>query len=273
MSVPTNSLTIKEWWVYAEHLAANHTSINHVPDTHVAYVRKEFPELQGADFQDLQSPCLIAEAPESNGIDNLSNNLLAQRFLAWTIAKRVDVQTGTYAERIDAEVECEDIAMEVLARLRAERIHRGGQVFADVKMNEWEGLLLSPFMPAGWVGYRIMVPVQVSDRRLKHDAANWTDAPGTTILNDLTGISCANLNHSTLGLTPTQRLNCLGVNVNDEDGNLIERVPAGGVYVDEAGGGGGANLYNINVWVDGVLRSTLTNVDPSVDNTLTVTLN
>lgn len=209
MSVPNNSLTIKEWWVYAEHLAANNTAINHVPGTHVAFVRSSFPELQGADFQELQSPALIAEAPDSTGIDNNSNNLLVQRFLAWTIAKRIDVQEATYAQRIDAELECETIALKVLGRLRRERIHMNGQVFADVKMSEWEGEPISPFLPAGWVGYRIMVPVQVNDKRLIYDAADWNDPIGSVIYRDLTGISCANLNHPTLGLTQAQRLNCI----------------------------------------------------------------
>lgn len=255
-----NSLSIKEWWTYAEHLAANHPGILHVPDTHVAFSRWEFPELIGANFNDLQSPCLIAEAPESDGVDNSSNNLLARRHIAFTIAKRVEVG-GTIAERMDAEQECETIAMQVLARFRHERIHRGGQVFADVKMNGWEGVRLSPFLPDGWVGYRIMVPVFVNDIRLKHDNENWLDDIGTALLYDLSGMSCANLNHITLGLTTTQRLSCILPGYDFADAATLDALTdqqetdliaafggsGGGVGIAALRDGDGDLLFNTNV--------------------------
>jgi lysophospholipase L1-like esterase len=208
MSVPTNSLTIKEWFVFAEHLATNHTLIGHSA-TERHYVRSEFVDLQGAAFSDLHSPALIAEAPDSEGLDAASNNLLARRYLAWTVVKQLDGSDNPNA-RLDAELECETLAQHVLARLRAERIHRGGNVFADVLMDQWEGSVMTPFLKAGWAGYRIMVPVLVNDQRLKHDPANWQDQPGAPLLlRDVSGLSCPNLNHPTLGLTQEQRLQCV----------------------------------------------------------------
>lgn len=243
MSVPTNSLTIKQWWVYAEYLAVNHTALAHVPGSNVAYSRVDFAELHGANFDDLASTALLAEAPESEGIDKSSNNLLARRFLSWYIVKRLP-EAGDAAARIDAELECETIALQVLARLRAERIHRGGQVFADVEMDAWQGDVVSPFLPQHWAGYRIMVPVKVSDSRLKHDAANWTDPIGTTILNDLSGVSCANINHATLGLTAAQRRTCVlpqfdfatdadfDALTDQQEDDLTDRLGGGGADVD-----------------------------------------
>lgn len=244
MSVPSNSLTSRQWWAYAEHLAANHVDIAHVPDSNRAYVRMSFPELQGADFNDLASPCLIAETVESEGVDNSSNNLLAQRYLAYTIAKRVD-PNGDYADRILAEDDCERIAFEVLARFREERIHRGGQVFADVKMNQWQGDLISPFLPSAWVGYRIMVPIMVSDRRLKHDAGKWSDAPGNVLLSDISGLSCPAINHPTLGLTAAQRLGCVLPQYDFSDPDTLDALTAQqetdleAAFGDGSSGGGG----------------------------------
>jgi hypothetical protein len=239
MSVPTNSLTIKEWFVFAEHLATNHTLIGHSP-TERHYVRSEFVDLQGAAFSDLHSPALIAEAPDSEGLDAASNNLLARRYLAWTIVKQLDGSDNPNA-RLDAELECETLAQHVLARLRAERIHRGGNVFADVLMDQWEGSVMTPFLKAGWAGYRIMVPVLVNDQRLKHDPANWDDQVGAPLLlRDVSGLSCPNLNHPTLGLTQEQRLQCVlpqydfseddtfNALTDQQEDDLAERLGGGG---------------------------------------------
>jgi hypothetical protein len=206
--IPNNSLTWKEWFALAEHLATNLETIGHEPPDNVRYVRASFPELQAVAFSNLSSPALIADAPDSEGIDNSSNNLLARRYLAWTIVKRLGDNNG-YADIIDAELECETIALSVLARLRAERIHKGGKVFADVQMDAWEGDGITPFLNNGWAGYRIMVPVQVSDQRLKYDPTLWTDGVGSWTYSDLTGLSCAALNHPTLGLSDAQRLGCI----------------------------------------------------------------
>lgn len=176
MSVPTNSLTLKQWFAMGETLASIYTDIGHVigdaNNRHFARVR--FPELQGAAFDELKSPSLLFETPESVGIDNSSSNLLVNKYLGFTVAKRIEDATD-FAALLDAEDTCEAMALQVLARLRKMRIHLGGTTFADVEMDKWEGDAVSPFLKESWAGYRIMIPVKVSEKRMVYNKSKWTD--------------------------------------------------------------------------------------------------
>jgi hypothetical protein len=204
--LPQNSLGLKEWFSYAEWLATHLADIGHTP-TERHYARLAFPELQSLNTLDLRFPALLADTPEAEGVDNSSNNLLTRRYLAWTIVK--PVEAGNWDAVVDAEDECERIALQVLARLRKDRIHRNGQVFADVDMNGWQGDTVSVFAGIGYAAYRIMVPVLNAERRLVYDAAKWIGDDGPPLLVDVSGLSCTNLNHPTLGLTTQQRLTCI----------------------------------------------------------------
>lgn len=257
MSVPVNSLTFREWFEYAEHLARNLTPIGHNPEAGIVrYARVRFQEVISLSINELQGPCLLAEMPVSEGIDNKSNNLLAQRYLAWTIADRVDNQT-TDVQRMAKETNCESLALRVLGRLRADRIHlqKAGTsgVFADVAIDRWEGECITEFLSGNWVGYRIMVPVLVNDKRLTYDPQFWSDGIGQGLFTDLTGLSCAALNHPTLGLTLAQRLQCILPQYDfsseatqdavtpQQQQDLIEWLGAGG-----GGGGSTTAIFQLN---------------------------
>jgi hypothetical protein len=269
-ALPQNSLSLKEWFDYAEWLATNLSDIGHTPtDRH--YTRLAFPELQSIATLDLRYPALLADTPEAEGVDNSSNNLLTRRYLAWTIVKPV-TQTGNWSELLEAEDECERIALQVLARLRKDRIHRGGQVFGDVDMNGWQGDTVSPFVGVGYAAYRIMVPVLNTERRLVYDPARWIGEDGPPLLVDVSGLSCTNLNHPTLGLTTQQRLTCIlgGYDFADAATLAALTVQQRADLEDEFGGSGSggvcppttvngttSNIPNITVVQGGVQVGTL----------------
>ncbi len=211
MSIPQNSLTLREWFALGEELAARNTDIGHVigDAAHCHFSRYRFVETASKVFDELKSPALLLETPESGGIDNSSNNLLVSKYLAFTIAKRLE-DDRDHAERVLAEDECESIAMQTIARLRKMRIHLGGQTFGDVEVARWEGDVMGPpFLNPNWAGYRVMLPVKVNERRLTYDPAKWNDDVAVPRLVDLTAITCANLNDPSFGLTTSQRNTCL----------------------------------------------------------------
>jgi hypothetical protein len=239
--LPQNSLGLKEWFSYAEWLATHLADIGHTP-TERHYARLAFPELQSLNTLDLRFPALLADTPEAEGVDNSSNNLLTRRYLAWTIVK--PVEAGNWDAVVDAEDECERIALQVLARLRKDRIHRNGQVFADVDMNGWQGDTVSVFAGIGYAAYRIMVPVLNAERRLVYDAAKWIGDDGPPLLVDVSGLSCTNLNHPTLGLTTQQRLTCIlgGYDFSDAATLAALTVQQRADLEDEFGGSGSGGV-------------------------------
>lgn len=223
MSVPTNSLTLKQWFSLGETIAETNVDIGHVigDDEQRHFSRGRFPELQSAAFDNLKSPALIFETPESGGIDQSANNLLATKYLAWTVAIRLE-EENNFVELIDAEDRCEEIALQILSGLRQMRIHLGGLTFADVEMDKWEGDAVSPFLKTSWAGYRIMIPVKVTEKRLKYNPGKWTNDSRPPLMADLTRISCANLNDPTLGLTLVQRRDCILPTYNFADPAILD---------------------------------------------------
>lgn len=269
--IPSNSLTIKEWLQFAEHIASSLVSIGHTSSAK-HFARSRFPDLQTDEFDDLRSPALVVEVPESSGVDNSSSNLLVNRYLAYTIVVRLQ-NAGDRAELMNAELQAETIAMQVLARLRTDRIHKGGTVFGDVKMSQWEGDSVTPFLKENWAGYRIMVPVQVKDTRLTYDAGLWNDDDAPPLLRDLTGISCPNLNDPTMGLTTAQRLGCILPTYDFSDtATLAALTDDQEADLTAAYGDGGSGTVDVVILVDGVSQGTIPNVPTNVDQTITVTL-
>jgi len=228
---PNNSLTLKEWFQLAENYAAQFAAIGHVigDQENRHYARKRFDELHSSVMNNLKSPALLADTPEEEGVGGVENNM-KQVYLAYTVAIRLTEQ-GNAEELQDAETDAQRIALQILARMRRDRRDRPpGTVFAHVNMEGWQGDVISYMFAGTWAGYRVMVPVQVAAAALKYDAGQWDDDNGAPLLTDASGLSCPNLNHPSLGLTPQQRLDCLGVDVRSTGGSLVQRVPAGGTY-------------------------------------------
>lgn len=234
--------TLKSWFQYMENLARSNQSLLHTGDANCHFVRSTFAELMGAIATKVKSPCMVVESYEAEGVDRKSNNLLIRRHLAFTIIKQLtDRQSQT--QLLDFETDCETIALKVLARMYYDRLDstRTGrakaQQFANIDLDAWQGDVMSDLLTGNWAAYRIQVPVINADDRLKMNAADWDDTNEVPLLEDLTGLSCTNLNHPTLGLTDEQRENCLYVIIYEADGVTERtRIPAGGTYtLTEAG--------------------------------------
>lgn len=228
--------TLKTFFQYMENLARSNQSLLHT-DANRHFVRSNFSELVGKAFEDLQSPAMLVDTYEAEGIDRTSDNLLVKRYVAFTIIKRI-TEKGNHAQLLDLETDCETIAMKVLARMKYDRrsattnMRAKQQLFADVDLNAWEGHVLNEMLNGAWAAFRIQVPIINADDRLTMNAADWDDTKEQPIFYDISGLSCANLNDPSQGLTDEQRLNCLAVTVYESDGTTVNAlVPAGGSYV------------------------------------------
>lgn len=279
MSRLHQELTIKGWFQYMEELATRHVLIGH-STTERHYTRGIFQAIQ-EQFKGLKSPALLVEAPESEGIDKRSDNLLVQRYVAFTVAKKIPTgKAGDHATALDLELDCETIALQLLARMKRDQLHYADQKFARVELDAWQGESASALLPPGsWVGYRIMVPVMNVDRRLAHDSGNWSDDTSPPALNDATQLSCANLRHPTLGLTREQRDGCLLPTYDFGDpltqGALTEeQIEALRAYLgveDSGSGSGGACPVTVRIWYQGEVKATVPDLDPCVDNEIIIT--
>lgn len=257
MSIPANSLTLLQWFGLGETLAQAFTDIGHDPNnpSEQRYCRVRFPELPNMEFKHLGSPALLLETPESGGIDKSSSNLLVGKYLAFWVVKRLD-EKGDDLERLNAEDHCEEMALQVLAKLRQLRIHLGGPTFGDVQMDGWEGDVGTPFLKPMWAGYRIMVPVQVSEARLKYNPSKWGNMPAPMV--DLSRLTCTNLNDPTYGVTYQSLINCLLPRLDFSDLATQAKVTQGQREDLTVWLGGGADELTLNIFLDDVLQETIT---------------
>jgi hypothetical protein len=156
-----------------ETLAAQHVAIGHSTNT-VRFTRMWLEELL-ADVHtklDGTTACLVAEPYDTTLVDNKSNNLLAERLLAFSVVKKVNPPTDRDAAVL-AEATCEEIALDILGRMRQDRLPDGTtKVFGDLLLEQVEGTVLPMAMP-GWVGFRIQVPAQNVERRAVYRANRW----------------------------------------------------------------------------------------------------
>ncbi len=168
-------LTIRTWFTYMETLAAEHVAIGHAAGGPVRYTRMWLDQLLGEVNSKLdgQACCLVAEPYDTAFIDNKSNNILAERLVAFSVIKKV--VPGNLEATVDAEATCEEVALDILGRMRKDRLTPGSNVFGDLKLEQAEGTLLPMVANGGWVGYRIQVPVQNVERRAVYRANRWTN--------------------------------------------------------------------------------------------------
>lgn len=209
MSRTHYQMTLKAFHAYMENLATQMEAIGHTTSS-CHFVRMSLLDALEANLTKLNSPAMLVENYDARGVDAKSNNLMVQRMVAFTIAKKLPGKDkDNPATRLDYETDCETIALQVLARMRKDRVHLGGSVFADVDLDAWEGEVATPFFAGDWAAYRVMVPVSNVDRRLAYDSGLWSDDSTPAVPVDVSGLSCSNLNDASLGLTDQQRLVCV----------------------------------------------------------------
>lgn len=231
MSREHKGMSIREWFVYMQNLAVQHLELQHTVGGRKAFARMKLTEAMEQQFTQLDDMALLVESYEEEGIDNKSNNLMVTHHVAFHVIKRVDGQQGDAEQLVAYEEDCQRVAKQILARLRHDRLNYDDQRFADVRMEAWRGDSSSYFFNGAWAGWRIEVPLQHVDRGLVFDVQNWSDTTNPDLYIDLQALSCANLNDPFVGLSDTQRLNCLGVDILDfSTGDTITRVAAGDTY-------------------------------------------
>lgn len=226
-------LNIRLYYQYMENLARMHEDIAHDPASGRVRFTRMFLDEFLSDKQvklDGTGPCLMVEPYEARLIDNKSNNILSERVLAFSVVakpgKRMDRSNA-----VDLQAQCENIALEILGRIYNERRKGANPPFQNVLMHEAEDNPIDQALDGGWIGWRVQIPVQNTVLELKYDPGRWNDDAAAPLLYDLTNLSCANLNHPTLGLTAAQRTNCLYVTIYEADGVTERtRIMAGGSY-------------------------------------------
>ncbi len=166
-------LTVRTWYDYAEQLATEHVAIRHGEGGATRYTRMFLEQwlAEGHSKLDGGRCSLIAEPYDTGFIDNKSNNIQAVRLLAWMVVKKVT--PGDREAAIDAEAECEEVALDILGRIRRDRLTPGSNVFADVRVEEAEGSSVPMALNGAWAGYRVQVPVQNVERRAVYRADRW----------------------------------------------------------------------------------------------------
>lgn len=224
-------LNIRTWFQYMENIARMLTSIGHDPDNDVIrFARTQYDEAAGITRTGIkEGPALFVDHYTSQLIDAKSNNLVMQRTLAFAVMMPLPAKRD-YDATIDLKLECETVALQVVSRMYKDRLGNvpAAKKFINVILDDLEGNFIEgPSM----VGFEVTIPVQNKEGRLIYDPGLWDDDAAAPILQDLTGMSCANLNDELLGLTTTQRTNCLYVTILESDGTTERtRVAAGGSY-------------------------------------------
>ena len=224
-------LTIRSMFAYFENIARMLTTIGHDPDNGVVrFARAQYDEAAGIARTGIKSgPALFVDHYTSELIDAKSNNLVMQRTLAFAVMMPLP-EKRDYDLTIDRKLQCETVALQVVARLYKDRLASvpAQKKFINVLLDDMVGdFIEGPAM----VGYEVRIPVQNKEERLIYDAGLWDDDAAAPILQDLTALSCENLNHPSLGLTTAQRTNCLYVRILAADGTTeVIRIPAGGTY-------------------------------------------
>lgn len=273
MSRSHQQFTVRTFMEYMEQVAAQHTSIGHT-DAQPHFTRFNALMALEDQFTKLQSPALMCEHFEAEGVDAKSDNLMVRRYVAYTVAVKVPggLRSTGHDGVLQLEEQAETIALQVLGRMRNDRIHRGGTIFGEVDMDNWQGQVATPLFNGTWAAYRITIPVSMVDRRLSYDSQVWDGDVSSPIYEDLTALSCANLNHPVYGLTITQRLSCILPQYDFSDTTVQAALSAGQVEDLEewlcgsgSGGGGGDPVTILDQ--DG---GTVTTVAPG--GTYTVTL-
>jgi hypothetical protein len=231
MSQNHQGLTIAQMFAYMQNIAVQHVELQHGVGGRKAFARMVLTEAYEKGYTQLDDTALIVESYEEEGIDNKSNNLMARRFLAWHVVKRLTGQNNDADQLISYEEDCQRIAKQVLARLRHDRLNYDDQRFADVEMEAWRGDSSSALFNGKWAAWRIEVPVKHVDRQVVFDQNAWDDTTNPATFTDLSALTCPQLNDAILGLTDAQRTNCLYVTIYETDGVTERtRVAAGGTY-------------------------------------------
>lgn len=231
MSSVHAGLNVRLYFQYMENIARMLTSIGHDPENGVVrFARGQYDEQAGLVRTGIKDgPALFVDHYTSQLIDAKSNNLVMERGLQFAVMMPVP-QKRDYDLIVDAKLQCETVAMQVVSRIYHDR--RTNNPAAKKWINVLMDSLTGDFIEGpNMLGFEVMIPVQNKEERLTYDPGLWDDDAAAHILQDLTGISCENLNHPTLGLTSSQRLNCLGVRIYESDGTTLNTtVAAGGTF-------------------------------------------
>lgn len=231
MSQNHAGLTIAQWFAYMANLAVQHVELRDGVGGRKAFARMVLTEAFEKGYTQLDDTALLVESYEEEGIDKDSDNLMARRYLAWHVIKRLTGQNNDADQLISLEEDCQRIAKQLLGRLRRDSKNYDDRRFAKVVTDAWRGDSSSALFNGKWAAWRIEVPVTNVDRQLVFDQNAWDDTTNPATFTDLSALTCEQLNDDNLGLTDAQRLNCLGVTIYDTDGTtVLTTVAAGDTY-------------------------------------------